>query len=54
LMKLDPRLKANLTLRHYRGGHMFYTWDPSRLEWFTEMREFYSKTASGSELQTLR
>lgn len=49
LMKLDPRLKANLTLRHYRGGHMFYTWDPSRLEWFTEMRAFYSKTASSSE-----
>ncbi len=41
LMKLDPRLKANLTLRHYRGGHMFYTWDPSRLQWFAEMQEFY-------------
>ncbi|MEN9223555.1 MAG: hypothetical protein Q6M04_14065 [Thermostichus sp. BF3_bins_97] len=46
LMKLDPRLKANLTLRHYRGGHMFYTWDPSRLEWFAEMGEFYQKFAS--------
>ncbi|MFS8907866.1 S10 family peptidase [Synechococcus sp. OH2] len=47
LMKLDPRLKANLLLRHYRGGHMFYTWDPSRVEWFAEMRQFYRQAVSG-------
>ncbi|MCF2972363.1 peptidase S10 [Synechococcus sp. Nb3U1] len=41
LMKLDPRLKDNLTLKHYRGGHMFYTWDPSRLEWFAAMQQLY-------------
>ncbi|MEN9203014.1 MAG: hypothetical protein Q6K80_07575 [Thermostichus sp. DG_1_6_bins_120] len=46
LMKLDPRLKANLTLRHYRGGHMFYTWDPSRLEWFAAMQQLYGEAAS--------
>ncbi len=50
LMKLDPRLKANLTLRHYRGGHMFYTWDPSRAEWFAEMREFYQRAVASSGL----
>jgi len=46
LMKLDPRLKANLRLRHYRGGHMFYTWDPSRAEWLAEMREFYRQATA--------
>ena len=41
LMKLDPELRPNLTLRHFQGGHMFYTWDDSRQQWFTEMASFY-------------
>ncbi|MBD2091064.1 peptidase S10 [Microcoleus sp. FACHB-1515] len=41
LMKLDPEIRSNLTLKHYQGGHMFYAWDASRQEWFGEMQKFY-------------
>lgn len=41
LMKLNPEIRPNLTLRHYAGGHMFYTWDESRQQWFSEMQAFY-------------
>jgi carboxypeptidase C (cathepsin A) len=41
LMKLDQQIRPNLTLKHYRGGHMFYTWDDSRQQWFAEMQAFY-------------
>lgn len=41
LMKLDPEIRPNLTLRHFQGGHMFYSWDDSRQQWFTEMQAFY-------------
>jgi carboxypeptidase C (cathepsin A) len=42
-MKLDPELRRNLTLKHYKGGHMFYTWDESRQQWFAEMQTFYQR-----------
>jgi carboxypeptidase C (cathepsin A) len=41
LMKLNPEIRPNLTLSHYPGGHMFYTWDESRQRWFAEMQAFY-------------
>lgn len=40
-MRLDPEIRSNLTLRHYPGGHMFYTWAASRQAWFDEMKSFY-------------
>lgn len=43
LMKLNPEIRPNLTLKHYEGGHMFYTWERSRQEWFGEMQTFYQK-----------
>ncbi len=43
LMRLNPELRANLTLKHYQGGHMFYTWDESRQQWFQEMKAFYER-----------
>jgi carboxypeptidase C (cathepsin A) len=43
LMKLNPEIRPNLTLQHFRGGHMFYTWDESRQQWFAQMRAFYQK-----------
>jgi carboxypeptidase C (cathepsin A) len=47
LMKLNPEIRPNLTLKHYQGGHMFYTWDESRQQWFAEMSAFYqAATAS--------
>jgi len=41
LMKLNPELRPHLTLQHYQGGHMFYTWERSRQQWFTAMQTFY-------------
>lgn len=41
LMKLDTEIRPNLKLKHFKGGHMFYTWQESRQQWFSEMQEFY-------------
>ena len=41
LMKLNPEVRPNLKLKHYPGGHMFYTWEESRQQWFAEMQGFY-------------
>lgn len=43
LMKLDPAVRPNLTIQHFLGGHMFYTWAASRQEWVTEMAQFYQR-----------
>jgi carboxypeptidase C (cathepsin A) len=39
-MKLAEVQKARLTVRHFRGGHMFYAWDQSRLEFTAAIRSF--------------
>ncbi len=41
LMRLDPELRDNLTLKHYLGGHMFYAWEESREAWLQDMQGFY-------------
>jgi carboxypeptidase C (cathepsin A) len=41
LMKLHPQLRSNVTLQPYPGGHMFYTWDDSRQQWFADIQAFY-------------
>ena len=41
LMKLDPEIRPHLTLKHFQGGHMFYTWDKSRQQLCAEMKAFY-------------
>ncbi|NMF85132.1 peptidase S10 [Nodosilinea sp. P-1105] len=46
LMHLNPAIAANLTLRHFRGGHMFYTWESSRQQWQAEMKEFYQQAVA--------
>lgn len=40
-MKLNPEIRGNLMLKHYLGGHMFYTWTESRQQWFDQMQKFY-------------
>ena len=40
-MKLNPDIRGNLMLKHYPGGHMFYTWSESRQQWFAQMQAFY-------------
>lgn len=46
LMKLNPEIRPNLTLKHFQGGHMFYTWDESRQQWFAEMKAFYGEATA--------
>ena len=46
-MKLDPSIAANLQLRHFKGGHMFYVWDESRRAFRDAMRGFF-KEACGN------
>jgi len=43
LMRLDPELRSNLTLKHFPGGHMFYTWERSRQAWLQDMTAFYQR-----------
>ena len=41
LMKLDEERKRRITVRHYDGGHMFYTWDESRKAFARAMEDFF-------------
>lgn len=38
-MRLQPQQEENLYIRHFPGGHMFYTWDESRAEFTQWVRE---------------
>lgn len=40
-MKLMPEQKKNLHIRHFGGGHMFYTWEDSRVAFRNWVREVY-------------
>jgi len=42
LMRLDKATAANLTVRHFGGGHMFYAWEASRMAFTRAIREFYA------------
>lgn len=46
LMALHPTIQPNLSLSHFRGGHMFYTWDESRQQWYQDMQRFYRRAVS--------
>lgn len=46
LMKLDPQIRSNLTVQHFLGGHMFYTWDESRSLWLAQMKAFYQNATA--------
>jgi carboxypeptidase C (cathepsin A) len=43
LMALSSELQPNLTLQHFQGGHMFYTWEASRQQWQRSMQAFYQR-----------
>lgn len=47
-MSLDPAVSANLRLRVYEGGHMFYTHRQGRLDFFEDARTFF-KNAGAAE-----
>lgn len=40
LMRLDPEVASRLTVRHFRGGHMFYAWEESRRDFTTAIAAF--------------
>jgi carboxypeptidase C (cathepsin A) len=45
-MKLEPSIAANLEVRHFKGGHMFYVWDESRQAFHSAMRDFYREATA--------
>ncbi len=45
LMALDPTLKAQVEVSRLDGGHMFYTWESSRIQWFSQIQRFYGAEA---------
>lgn len=42
LMRLDKAAAANLIVRHFGGGHMFYAWEESRVAFTKAIRSFYA------------
>lgn len=42
-MRLTSEQKERLLVKHFGGGHMFYTWKDSREQFTQSMREFYRK-----------
>jgi carboxypeptidase C (cathepsin A) len=43
LMRLDPGVAERLTVRHFDGGHMFYSWKASREAFTAAIREFMAE-----------
>jgi len=43
LMRLRPEDAERITIHHFDGGHMFYTWKDSRAEFRTRMGDFYAE-----------
>ena len=42
LMKLTDAQRANISTANYKGGHMFYSWDESRIAFTQDTSEFYA------------
>ncbi len=40
LMRLDASVAGRLIVRHFGGGHMFYTWQKSRKAFTAAIAEF--------------
>ena len=45
LMRLRPDDGERFTVRHFDGGHMFYTWEESRKAFCAAMSDFYAVAA---------
>lgn len=45
LMRLPAAARANLTLKHYPGGHMFYAWQGTRVGFWQDIRRFYEEAS---------
>ena len=44
---IDPSLKKNLVLEHYEGGHMFYSWERSRVAFRDSIAKFMESAIGG-------
>jgi carboxypeptidase C (cathepsin A) len=44
-MRLGAEQRARLTTRHFPGGHMFYTWDRSRVEFRDTVQGFFESAS---------
>jgi len=40
-MKLTDTQRKNITIRHFHGGHMFYAWKKSRIDFTAAIHDFY-------------
>jgi len=40
-MKLTSEQRKSFTVKNFKGGHMFYAWKNSRIEFAKEMASFY-------------
>jgi hypothetical protein len=47
-MKLDAATRARVELKHYAGGHMFYTWKAGREAFAQDMQTLYRAAADVS------
>ncbi|HET7571238.1 MAG TPA: hypothetical protein VFJ77_01065 [Gaiellaceae bacterium] len=47
LMRLDPTLAGRVTVRHFDGGHMFYSWTASRKAFHAAIKEFVAGAIGG-------
>ena len=43
MMRLTAEQMRNMTIRHFKGGHMFYAWEESRLAFRDSMSGFYTE-----------
>jgi carboxypeptidase C (cathepsin A) len=48
LMRLDPEMASRLTVRHFRGGHMFYAWEESRREFTRAIAAFVADVVASA------
>ncbi|MDW8337734.1 MAG: peptidase S10 [Thermoleophilia bacterium] len=48
LMRLDPETARRLTVRHFGGGHMFYSWEASRQAFSEAIARFVAEATSAS------
>ncbi len=46
LMKLTPDQRVRLTIRHFKGGHMFYSWDASRRAFTAAVGRFFREATT--------
>ena len=49
LMRLDPSVAERLTVMHFDGGHMFYSWQASREAFTAAIASFMAEAVSASE-----